>query len=256
MFPLRFTSIYEKIQFVMTMQVVMPIAGRGTGFIEKGYKTPKPLIGIRGKPMVKWATDALPFVKPEDMIFIVLKEHDEEYRLVEKLREIYSDKIAVLKLDNVTEGAALSVLFAKDIINTNEDLIIYNTDQYFEAPIEDAISGLPPDVSGLIPVSHSTNPKWSYVKTDSNSVVTQVAEKDPISTYAIAGLYYFRHGKDFVWAAQQMISKNIRHNNEFYISLVYNELISRGDNILAVHIPQLWDLGSPESIEKFEKYYK
>ncbi len=234
------------------MKVVMPIAGSGSHFVEKGYKLPKPLIEIRGKHMIKWATDSIPFARPRDMVFITLKEHEKKYNLEQKLRELYSDEITVLTVNRVTEGAACTVLLAKDLINTNEELIIYNTDQYFRVSVESAIKNLPVDFSGLIPVFQSTNPKWSFAKTDANSVVTQIAEKVPISTNATAGLYYFRYGKDFAWAAQQMIAKNIRHNNQFYVSPVYNELIARGDKILAVRISHLWDLGSPECIEQFE----
>lgn len=238
------------------MKIVMPIADRGSGFIEKSYKLPKPLIEVRGKHIIRWATDSISFARHRDMVFIALKGYDKKYGLGQKLRELYSDEITVLTVNGVTEGSACTVLLAKDLISTDEELIIFNTDQYFRAPIESAIKNLPADFSGLIPVFQSTNPKWSFAKIDAKSVVTQVAEKVPISTNATAGLYYFRKGKDFVWAAQQMIAKNIRHNNQFYVSPVYNELIARGDKILAVRIPRLWDLGSPERIEYFEKHYK
>ena len=83
-----------------------------------------------------------------------------------------------------------------------------------------------------------------------------VAEKVPISTHATVGLYYFSQGKSYVWAAEQMIKKDIRRNNEFYVAPVYNELIERGDKIKLIESDFMWGLGTPEDVEHFEKYYK
>src|SRR3989344_4404436 len=173
------------------MKVVMPISGRASRFKEAGYSVPKPLIEILGKPMVKWATDSIPFVKPEQMIFLVLKEHIDNHRIDEKLRDIYSDEITIIVIDEVTEGAACTVLLAKELINNDEELIIYNTDQYFRAPVESAIKNRKPNISGLIPVFISNNSRWSFAKVNREGYVIETAEKVSISQHATVGLYYF-----------------------------------------------------------------
>jgi len=127
------------------MNIVIPMAGRGSRFKEAGYDLPKPLIEIKGKPMVKWATDALPYT--ESFIFIVLKEHVEKFQLDQKLKELYSDKIKIIITDGITEGAACTVLLAENLINNDEELIVYNADQYFKADLKDAIKSLPQDVT-------------------------------------------------------------------------------------------------------------
>ncbi|MBI2664959.1 glycosyltransferase family 2 protein [Candidatus Woesearchaeota archaeon] len=237
------------------MNVVIPMAGRGSRFKEAGYALPKPLIQIRGKPMVKWATDSIPYAD-ESFIFIVLKEHVDNFQLDRKLKEIYSDKIRIIVTDGITEGAACTVLLAEKLINNDDELIVYNADQYFMADIESALENLPEEVSGLIPVFSATNPRWSFAKADPEGYVVQVAEKVPISSNATVGLYYFRHGKDFVWAAKEMIRKDIRRNNEFYVCPVFNELIARGDKIQILAVDSMWGLGTPEDVEYFNKYYK
>ena len=124
------------------------------------------------------------------------------------------------------------------------------------ANLTGAIQAKPDDVTGIIPVFKATSPKWSYAKLGPNGYVSEVAEKVPISTHATVGLYYFTQGRDFVWAADQMIAKDIRRNNEFYVCPVYNELIQRGDKIQIVESEFMWGLGTPEDVEHFERYYR
>ena len=239
----------------MKMNIVMPVVGRASRFREYGYTNPKPLIEIKGKPMVKWATDSLPFITPEQMIFVVLKDHIDEFQIDEKLRSLYSDKIRIVVANSVTEGAACSVLLAKKYIDNDDGLIVYNTDQYFKSPVGNAISNKNQDIAGLIPVFQSNNPRWSFVKVDREGFALETAEKVPISSHATVGLYYFLRGSDFVWAAEQMIKKNIRRNNEFYVCPVYNELIRKGMKIKIVESDFMWSFGMPEDIEHFNAFY-
>ena len=81
---------------------------------------------------------------------------------------------------------------------------------------------------GLIMTMTADDPKWSFVGLDGRRLVTRVVEKEVISNEATVGIYNFRRGSDFVRAAEQMIAKNLRVNNEFYVAPVYNELIAEG----------------------------
>ena len=106
---------------------------------------------------------------------------------------------------------------------------------------------------GAIMCFEATHPKWSFAKTNEDGLITEVAEKNPISNQATAGIYYFKHGSDFVKYAEQMIEKNIRTNNEFYVCPVYNEVIGSNKKIYNYQIPtkNMWGLGTPEDL----KYY-
>ena len=81
--------------------------------------------------------------------------------------------------------------------------------------------------------------------------VTQVAEKRPISNIATCGIYWYRRGSDFVKYAKQMIDKEIRVNNEFYIAPVYNELISDGKTLVPFYVHEMWGIGTPEDLKHF-----
>lgn len=235
------------------MNVVIPMAGRASRFREAGYAVPKPFIEVKGRPMVKWATDALAF-PDANLIFIVLKEHVAEFQIERKLKEMYPGSTVIST--GITEGAACTVLLAEKLIGNDEGLIVYNADQYFKADVKEAIESLPSDVAGLIPVFNATHPRWSFAKAGAGGYVTEVAEKVPISSHATVGLYYFRKGSDFVWAAREMIRKDIRRNNEFYVCPVFNELIGRGDKIKILEAESMWSLGTPEDVEYFKKYFK
>jgi len=181
------------------MKIVMPIAGLGSRFTKVGINTPKPLIEILRKPMIKWSRESIPFAKDEDFIFIVRKEHVDKYQIDKKLKTIFSDKVKIIVIDYVTEGMACTVLLAKEFINNDEQLIITDADHYFKNESYYEQLQHPenfPDVQGAIPTFEASDPKWSFSKVNEDGYVVEIAEKVPISPYANVGEYYFRHGKD------------------------------------------------------------
>lgn len=239
------------------MKILFLLAGRGSRFKEVGYKVPKSLIPVRGKLMIQWATDSLSFIKNGNLIFICLREQEENFGINPRLKELYGPHIQIILANTVTEGAAISALLAKELIDTDEELIISNADQYFGSlEFKKELLKKKKNHSGLIPVFEATHPRWSFAKVNEKGLITEVAEKVPISNHATVGVYYFRKGRDFVWAAEEMIRKDIRRNNEFFVCPVYNELLGRGDKIKAVNADFMWGLGTPEDVEYFEKYYK
>jgi dTDP-glucose pyrophosphorylase len=102
----------------------------------------------------------------------------------------------------------------------------------------------------------ASHPKWSYARVDENNFVVEVAEKNPISDIATVGIYYWKHGSDFVKYAEKMIDKNIRVNNEFYVCPVFNEAILDNKKIKTFNISNMWGLGTPEDLDYFLKNYK
>jgi dTDP-glucose pyrophosphorylase len=113
------------------------------------------------------------------------------------------------------------------------------------------------DADGGIITFTSTHPKWSFAKLNKYGFVTEVAEKNPISDIATVGVYFWKHGSDYVKYTEQMINKDIRVNNEFYVCPVYNEAIADGKKIRTFNIEKMWGIGTPEDLNYFlEKYNK
>jgi dTDP-glucose pyrophosphorylase len=104
---------------------------------------------------------------------------------------------------------------------------------------------------GILTFTRENDPKWSYAKLDENGFVSEVAEKNPISNHATVGIYYYNKGSEYVKYAEQMISKNIRFKNEFYVAPVYNEMIQDNKKIKIYDCDAMHGIGTPEDLEKF-----
>lgn len=236
------------------MKIVVPMAGAGSRFETAGYTFPKPLIEVRGEPMIAKVVKNLNL--QGQYIFLVQKTHYEKYNL-QGLLTLIAPNCKIVQIDGLTEGAACTVLKAKEHINNNEPLIIANSDQYIKWNSFETISSFNhKDADGGILSFTSVHPKHSFAKMDSNGYVTEVAEKNPISNNATVGIYHWKQGADFVRYAEQMISKNIRTNNEFYICPVYNEAIQDGKKIKISSVDEMWGMGTPEELNNFLTHYK
>jgi NDP-sugar pyrophosphorylase family protein len=237
------------------MKVLIPMAGEGSRFIKKGYTFPKPLIDVRGKPMIQKVVENLDFIS--EYIFLVRKKHIQEYAgLVDTLERITNGSYKIVEVDSLTEGAACTALLAKEHINSDEDLLIANSDQFIEYQRQNFISLKDmTSVDAIVWTFNAVHPKWSFVKTNARGYITEVAEKRPISDIATCGIYWYRKGSDFVKYAEQMIEKNIRVNNEFYIAPVYNELIQDKKSLIPFYVHEMWGLGTPEDLIHFKENY-
>mgnify|MGYP003658883066 CR=1 FL=1 len=188
-----------------------------------------------------------------EYIFLARKKHIEEYPgLVDTLKQITNERMKIVVVDGLTEGAASTALLAKEHINSSEDLLIANSDQYVEYEPENfkLLKDILP-VDSIVFSFNAVHPKWSFVKTNSRGYVTEVAEKKPISNIATCGIYWYRKGSDFVSYAEQMIKKDIRVNNEFYIAPVYNQLIEDGKTLVPFYVHKMHGLGTPEDLNKY-----
>ena len=236
------------------MNVLIPMAGAGSRFEKAGYTFPKPLIDVRGKPMIQWVVDNLNV--EAKYIFIVQQSHFKKYNLKETLSNFCPNN-EIIQIDGITEGAACTTLLAKQYIDKDEPLIIANSDQFVEWDSDEFIySCNAGDLDANILTFNSTHPKWSYAKLNDLGFVTEVAEKKPISDLATVGIYYWRKGSDYVKYAEQMIDKNIRVNSEFYVCPVFNEAIQDNKKVRTYNIDKMWGLGTPEDLEYFLKNYK
>ena len=238
----------------------MPMAGLGTRFAKVAfqnseYKKPKPFINVRGLPMVRWATGSLPFVEhpgqtvsgslritPKDIIFIILKQHNDEYGIEGGLKEIYSDKIRIIVLPAVTRGAAETAYRAKPFLDEEEDVIFCDSDHYFDgSTLQRTIIEKPSDIAGIIPVFPPPDPHQSFslLRAGTNEII-QVGEKDPEmmkkGAPANIGAYYFTKAKYFLQEAEEVMEENELSGpsgkGEFYIAPLYQRLFNKGMRLL------------------------
>lgn len=236
------------------LNIVIPMAGKGSRFSKAGYEAPKPLIKVGGKEMIRLVIGNLTPQIEHRFIFLCLQEHIDKYKIDDKLR-LWCPKCIIIPVKEITEGAACTVLLAENYINTDDPLMIANSDQWVDLDINDYLK-LSALSDGLIMTMKATDPKWSYVKFDKKGRIIEVVEKQVVSDVATVGIYNFLHGKDYVEYAHKMISKNIRVNGEFYVAPVYNQMISSGGTLavynIGTDIKGMYGLGTPEDLNYFK----
>lgn len=233
------------------MKILIPMAGEGSRFAKEGYTFPKPLIDVNGHPMIQAVVENLDF--DCEYIFLVRKTHIEEYSgLLNTLERITYGRYKYVVVDELTEGAACTALLAKELIDIDEDLLIANSDQIIQYSSENfkALKEMT-TVDAIVFTFNAVHPKWSFVRTNSRGYITEVAEKKPISNIATCGVYWYRKGSDFVKYGEQMIKKDVRVNNEFYIAPIYNELIEDGKSLIPFYVHKMWGVGTPEDLNRY-----
>jgi HAD superfamily hydrolase (TIGR01509 family) len=258
---LTLNSLYNKLKYNKNMKnpkwkgeslnVLIPMAGAGSRFQNAGYTFPKPLIDVNGKPMIQLVVDNLNI--DANYIYIVQKEHRQKYNL-DTLLKLITPNCNIIEVDGLTEGAACTTLLAKELIDNDCPLLMANSDQYVEWDSSEFLyKMIEQNVDGGILTFKSSHPKWSFARVDEYNNVIEVAEKNPISDIATVGIYFWKKGSDYVKYANQMISKNIRTNNEFYTCPTFNEAILDNKIIKIHNIEKMWGIGTPEDLDFFIK---
>jgi len=232
------------------MNVLIPMAGLGSRFADAGYSFPKPLIEVNGKPMIERVVESLGI--EANYIYVSMQEHVEKYNLMFMLDKI-TPGCHLISTPVLTGGAAQTCLLARELINNDEPLIIANSDQIVDWDSRDFMYHMNvKNADAGIATFTSTHPKWSYARIASDTgLVLEVAEKKPISNHATVGIYYWKHGSDFVKYAEQMMEKNITVNGEFYTAPVFNEAINDGKRVYAMHVNKMWGVGTPEDLNNY-----
>jgi len=226
------------------------MSGAGSRFSNNGYNKPKPLIEFFGKTMIEHVLENLGL--DNTYILCVLREHYDNYpEIFDNIKKMSSNLHYVI-VDKITEGPAATCLLAKQYINPEEMLLIANCDQMMvwnQKDFESFISEK--DLDGAMFIFDSDSNKNSYVEIDDNGLAVRTAEKEVISPYATTGIYVWTKGIDFIHAAENMISKNIRANNEFYVAPCYNESIEKGLRIGIYRPDEHWPIGVPEDLMNY-----
>ena len=272
----------------MSINILIPMAGAGSRFKKDGFKNIKPLIEVSGKTFIEWSVSTLDI--EGNYIFVVQQQHLEQVK--PELKRI-KPNCQIFTVPELTRGAVETCLSAKDAINNDDPLIITNSDQtlWWDSKLylqhlkkndpdgdvviceanNDQLStgfnvtrtgsvGLTADAKVTLEVTKNI-PEVLYYRLDpiyeANLPVVKkqiIVDKEVISNNALVGVHYFKHGKDFVYSGEKLISKNIRSNNEFYVSLAYNMLIEDKKKITAYKLPnndEYLTIGTPEQLYDF-----
>lgn len=229
--------------------LLVPIAGNGQRFVDSGFHMPKPLVMVDDKHIIDWSFKSID-PSEYDIIFVVRKEHIYNFGIDQVLKNKFGKDIKIIEVEKVTSGTVASCLLATDFINNDRELVIYTLDVYFEERF--SIKSVP-DCDGFLLTFKANNPAYSYAELDSEGYVRRTAEKEVISENAAVGIYYFRRGSDFVKYGNEMIEKNLRTNNEFYVCPLYNIMIQYNNKIKTQQVSKMYLMGTPTELDFFKK---
>jgi NDP-sugar pyrophosphorylase family protein len=237
------------------LNIVVPMAGRGSRFASAGFELPKPLIPVHGKPMISLVTENVRPSRPHRFIFLCLAEHLERFPVAELL-EARCPGAVVVPVRTVTEGAACTVLLAREHFYSEDALLIANSDQWVDVAIDDFLAAADrASLDGLIMTMRAADPKWSFVRFRADGLVGEVVEKVVVSDEATVGIYHFRSGRRFAAAADAMIAAGQRVNGEYYVAPVYNALIADGARVgcysVGAEDAGMYGLGVPQDLARF-----
>lgn len=235
------------------VNIVIPAAGEGSRFAEAGYTTPKPFIDVLGKPMLQHVIENVTVRNSRVSVLLRadhLAQNDETVGILRKRN------IAITTVDKLTEGTACTLLLARKEFDVPHPLLVANSDQLVDFDCQDFVDDARRrrlDGSILVFRDKDRDPKWSFAALDGNKLVTEVAEKKPISDLATVGIYLFMNGSEFVRAAADMFANNDRVNNEFYTCPVYNYIIRNGARIGVYEVPAdaMSGLGTPKDLSNY-----
>lgn len=237
------------------INILIPLAGKNSFFPESEFPYPKPLIEINGETMIEYVINNFSTITADKQyIFIVNTEDCKKYHLDNVLNLLTDHQCKIIKIDRETKGAACSALMAIESINNDTPLIIANADQVFDDNLNTLFKEFNNFDAGIV-CFESVHPRWSYARVNQDNLITETAEKRPISKHAIAGLYYFAKGSDFVISAMQMIKKDANVNGLYFIAPILNEMVLANKKMTIVPIAnsRYHTFYTPAKIQEFER---
>ena len=233
------------------MHLIMPMAGAGTRFFDRGYECPKPLLELLGKPFFYWSAQSiLKHIPVESLTFVVLQEHIDRFSMDKRILEYYP-AARIVALPCVLRGAVLTCLAGIEGMDGNASILFNDCDHGFLSSALVQFLQEDRNTDGALLTFPSREPKFSFLSYGEDGYVCRTVEKEVISNDAICGAYYFRSVKQFRQAAERYLDHC--SYKEFFLSGVYNELIAQGGKVRGLPVDFHIPFGTPEEYAAAER---
>lgn len=204
------------------MIVLIPLGGIGKRFKDLGYKLPKPLINVMGKPIIFWLLDNIN-LNSLDLVYIPYNKELSQYNFEERILKRYpNNKFKFLKLNENTRGAAETIHISLNNLQIDDkEILCLDGDNFY---LTDIVNKWNSKNRIIVFKDNSTEEVYSYVKLNDTKVL-EIKEKCKISNNACSGAYGFSSWKQLNYYCKKIIDNNIKQKNEFYTSTVIQEMI-------------------------------
>jgi len=238
------------------------MSGYGERFKKAGYKLPKPLIIIDGKPVIAHIIDLYPGEK--NFFFICNKEHLKNKRWnLKNIIKKYAPSAKIISIEGHKKGPVHAIMLSKKFLNPKLPTIvnycdftcIWNWKLLKNKILNTKYDGIIPCYRGFHPHSAGKT-NYAYIK-NRKLLLQDIQEKKPftsnkVNEFTSSGTYYFSSGDLMMKSFEFVIKNNLNINNEFYVSLAYKFLLKKNKKTLIYPIKHFMQWGTPQDLEEYQ----
>jgi NDP-sugar pyrophosphorylase family protein len=243
--------------------LVVPMAGRGQRFVDQGYKDPKPLIDVAGRPMIHQALDCLP--TPSARVLVAQGEHARDVRFQNTVKEL-AGQTKIVPLDKVTEGQAITAGIGVDSgVDLDKPILfapcdtgyLYDLTEWQKLEQAADVELIVWSAKGHLPALWRPQ-MYGWLSVDAHGFVQNVAVKKqvegvpPAQQQVVTGTFWFRDGHVFKRQLASLIADDDRVNNEFYLDTIARRMVERGAKVRAFCVDKYMPWGTPEELKTFD----
>jgi NDP-sugar pyrophosphorylase family protein len=245
------------------MKKILLLSGHSQRFLDEGY-TVKPLVKIANKEMIKYVAEVIEATQ-NDTIFVIKESDEQNYDLKNKLINFFGNDTKVISIKDHREGPVFSIKQIFDLINDDEEILISYCDFYIKWNYSEFLYFLKTKKPDGCVVSHTGfhphriyNQYFAYMRVSGDSML-EIKEKahftdDPENEFASGGIYYFKSGNLVKKYFDDFLRFGQKTNNEYYVTMVYNQMIKDGLNITHYDSKNYICLGTPQDVEIFNSF--
>ena len=239
----------EVSHLTVEIDLVLPAAGLGSRFTQRGWHQPKPLLSLAGKPFFWWAAESVcRVVTVRQMVFVVLESHVREFQIDQRIQACYP-QATIVPIAGVTAGAAETAAIGVKALVGRRPLAINDCDHAFVCEgLPGMIDALHDQLAAALMCFRSSSPSYSYARVDGQGRVTGTAEKKVVSPHAIAGCYLFS-GADRFLDLYDGYCESCGYD-ELFMSGLFNRAAQRELPIGLLEVDRHWSFGTPEELER------
>lgn len=238
------------------MNILILAAGDGSSHNPSGDNYPLCLTEFNGIPLIEKIIKACDLFS-EKQIIVALNDHEIRQHHIDNIIRLLESNSKTIRVRGETKGAACTALLAEEYINSNAPLLILNGNEYVDVDYSKLVSFFESSELDVgVATFPSVHPRYSYIRLDESNLVTECAEKNPISRNAVIGFYWFRQGSSFIEAAKNMIRKDVTINGKYFITPALNELILKRSRIgtFSIDASKYYPLKTERQISQFESF--
>jgi len=224
------------------MNIIIPMAGRGSRLRPHSLTTPKPLLPVAGKPIVERLVEDIVRILPEsaDKIAFVTGRFGEESEnaLLEVAKRLGAEGRICYQDEPL--GTAHAILCGEELLEG--PVVVAFADTLFRADF--TISA---DVDGVLFTQKIEDPKaYGVVVTDEGGNITDYIEKPQefVSDQAMIGIYSFKDGARLKKELQLLIDNNVLLAGEYQLPEALRNMTKSGLKFIPGEVSEWMDCGN------------